>query len=64
MDFGIDWAGPSPHCDSDADIHIPETVTPSSSISASLLQHIDPLASCDNYGISIYMQALHIVIGQ
>ena len=55
-DFGVDWTAPAPDYDSDEGVHVPDTLI----TSVRLMHNIDPLAPCDDYGISFYLQALNL----
>ena len=59
-DFGVDWTSPAADYENDDEVHVRNTMI-SSDLSVHLMQLIDPLGSCDDYGISFYLQALDIV---
>ena len=56
----MDWASPAADYDRDDEIHVPDTMI-SSDLAIHLMQQIDPVGSCDDYGICFYLQALNIV---
>lgn len=59
--YGIDWDGPS--VIESISVEIPTTACPLTDLQKSALQlEVNPLAECDDYGISLFVRTKDFVI--
>ena len=61
--YGDDPEAPTPECDDDgATVTVPEIDLPLSQYSLDVLEvTINPMQECDDYGLQLYMDSVHLV---